>query len=72
MTRSDWTGIAVALSRLRAQLLKHAAVAAGSDNRTAHVHRADGVMLAARTICRTLRRQSSRFDGRRFMSLVRT
>jgi hypothetical protein len=68
VTRRDWTDIALALAALRVQLAEHAA----RSQRTTHLARREGVLLAARTICRILRQGSRRFDGKRFMRIVTT
>lgn len=68
MTRQVWMDLARDLGQLRARLLEHAT----GVQRRAHIERVIGVDLAACTICRTLRARSSRFDGRRFMSLRRS
>lgn len=71
MTQRTWTDLARALARLRAQLVIHASEAKNDNARRAHLERIVGVDLATRTICKTLRAKSSRFDGRKFMRLSR-
>ena len=66
MTRAAWTDIALDLARLREQLADHAK----KSRPVAHRERIIGVMLAARAICRTLRRSSRRFNARQFMRIV--
>lgn len=67
MTRAAWADLATALARLRTRLIEHAE----RGQQAAHLERVIGVDLAARTICRTLRMQSKRFDARKFMRTVR-
>lgn len=59
MTQGTWTAVAEALADLRSRLLTRK-----------HVARAQGVELAARTICKTLRSRSRRFNHRKFMSIA--
>ena len=70
MTRRTWTEIALALARLHTQLAEHAD--RFMRQRAVHHARMEGVMLAARAVCRILRRHSTRFDGRYFMEIVAT
>lgn len=72
MTPRAWTDLARALAKLRAQLAVHADSARNDNSRRAHLERIIGVDLAARTICRTLRARSTRFDGRRFMRIAKS
>lgn len=64
MTRAAWTDLARALGAVRQRLVV--------KNREQHRLRAEGVELAARVICRTLRSRSSRFNSREFMRIVAT
>jgi hypothetical protein len=64
-----WADLAISLARLRAQMLTRAKKSR-NEKRLIHVSRAEGVSIAALTICKTLRSHSTRFDRRRFMRLV--
>src|SRR5690606_28644464 len=70
MIRRHWTDLALTLPRARRRLEEHAARARTERARKAHIERALGVDLAARVICRALRRQSRRFDARGFMRCI--
>lgn len=61
MTAATWMAIAEALADLRVRLVARR-----------HVGRAQGVEIAAMTVCKVLRSRSRRFDGRRFMATFRT
>ncbi len=67
MTRKNWTDLAASLGRVRRRLDEQAARARSDRMFIAHRERALGVDLAVRVVCRTLRKQFARFDGRRFM-----
>jgi hypothetical protein len=67
VTRRNWTDLAIALARVRKQLEGHATRARSDLMFVAHRERMLGIDLAVRVVCRTLRRQSRRFDGRHFM-----
>jgi hypothetical protein len=59
MTRREWTEIAEALGDLRTRL----------ESRR-KMRQALGVALATRTVCRVLRRRSSRFDSGKFLAIA--
>lgn len=59
MTPRMWNAIAEAFADLHLRLMKKS-----------RIEKAQGVELAARTVCRTLRKRSVRFDGKRFMRIV--
>lgn len=67
MTRRQWTDLALELAKLRGDLVLHVERARSESKRDAHLQRVIGVDLAVRVVCSALRRQSARFDGRRFM-----
>jgi len=67
VTKAAWTDLARTLARLRTKLLEHAA----RGHQAVHLERVIGVDLAARAICRTLKKRSTRFDARRFMQMTR-
>jgi hypothetical protein len=60
--RAVWNDIATVLGNVRARLRR--------SRRSDRLLRAQGVELAARAICSTLRKRSTRFDSKRFMRIA--